>query len=228
MGAIINAITIVIASFIGLFLNKNIPERVSVAIMNGIGLCILIMGIDGALATTNISIMIISITIGTLVGEAIDLDAGLTRFATRLEKAVVKDTSQTSLSGGFISATLIFCVGSMAILGSLENGLYGDPTTLFVKSLLDGITAIFLASSLGAGVLLSAGAVLVYEGAIILLAQFLAPLLSAAVITEVVAVGSLLLVALGLNFINVTEMKIMNMLPAMVFPIILVPLFNLF
>ncbi|MGX7106690.1 DUF554 domain-containing protein [Hutsoniella sourekii] len=222
MGALVNGVTIFIMGAVGLGLKRGIPKRLADRLIQAVGLCVIGMGISGLVTGNNTLVLILSMLIGTLLGEGLDIDARVIRFVDRLEANLQKNSDQgLNLKQGFISATMIFCVGSMAIVGSLESGLLADHTTLYTKSLLDGITAMLLSSSLGLGVLLSGLAVFLFEGAITLLAIFLQPLLSDLVITEMVSVGSLLLVALGLNMIKVTDFKIMNFTPAIFMPIFL-------
>lgn len=228
MGAIVNAITIIITGTLGLFLNKGIPQRVIDTIMSGIALAIIVMGIDGALSGENMPLTIIAIAVGSLLGEILDLDGRLIRGAKTLEERFVKNNNagEHSFSEAFINATLVVCVGSMAIIGSLESGLLGDNTTIYIKSLIDGIFVFLLASSLGAGVIFSSIPVLIYQGAITLFAGLLAPLLTTEIVVELVAVGSLLLIALGMNMLEITKIRVMNMVPSMIIPIIVMPLLN--
>lgn len=223
MGAIVNAVTIILASLIGLFLNTGIPQDMSEAVMSGIGLTVAVMGIQGALASNSQILLIVSIVLGAVIGESLQLEQRTNRVIARLERkySVPQKGDAPSLTEGFIAATSIFCVGSMVIIGSLESGLLADNTTLYTKSLIDGITALFLASSLGKGVLLAAFPVLIIEGGLILFAQMLQPILTADVVTEIVAAGSILLIGLGLNIMDVTELKILNYMPAMLIPPIL-------
>ncbi len=220
MGAVVNAILIIIAGGVGLFLNKGIPPDTSKAVMSGIGLTVVVMGIQGALTSDNQILLIVSIVLGAIIGESLKLDQRTNRVIERLERrySSSQEEGAPSLTEGFIAATSIFCVGSMVIIGSLESGLLGDNTTLYTKSLIDGITALFLASSLGKGVLLAALPVLMIEGGLILFANMLQPILTAEVVTEIVAAGSVLLIGLGLNIMNVTNLKILNYMPAMLIP----------
>lgn len=220
MGALVNAVTIVICGLIGLVFNAGIPERFHERLMQGIALCVVTLGINGAIQGKETIVMILSIVVGILIGEGLDFDSKLTRGVQFLEVKVQHLDQLKNLGQGFISASLIFCVGSMAIVGSLESGLTGDNTTLYTKSILDGITAVLLASSLGAGVLLSSLPVLIIQGSIILFAFVLEPLLPTAVITEVICVGSILLIGLGLNMIGLTKLKILNFTPAIFLPIL--------
>jgi uncharacterized membrane protein YqgA involved in biofilm formation len=168
----------------------------------------------------NILITILSMVFGTLVGEWIDLDKKINQLGDEIESRVSSENKEHSVSNGFVTASLLFCVGAMAIVGALQSGLTGNHDTLFAKSLIDGIAAIVMASSLGIGVLLSAGLILVYEGGITLFANVLAPLLTDSVINEMTCVGSLLIVGLALNMLKLTNLKIMNYAPAVFFPIL--------
>ncbi len=224
MGVIVNALAIAIASSLGMLVKAGIPERITKTIMAGLALSIIVMGVDGAMAAENLTLMIISITLGSLIGEWIDLDSRLNSFAQHLEKRLIpSERGKSKFAEGFVTATLVVCVGSMAIIGSLQSGLQGDHTTLYIKSVLDAIFTFLLASTQGAGVVLSAAAVLLYQGAIALLAGFLEPVLSEVIINEVVAVGSLMLIALGLNMLDITKIRVMNMVPAMIIPVLAMP-----
>lgn len=221
MGAIVNAVTIVICGIIGIIFKAGISERFNERIMHGIGLCVLVLGIVGVITVENTMVMIISVLLGAITGEALKLEERLVNGVKKIEDKVQHLNYVNNLGEGFIAATMIFCVGSMAIVGALESGLLNNHSTLYTKSILDGIVSILLASSLGAGVILSSLPVLLYEGAITLLAGSMAPYLSDIVINEVVVVGSLLLIGLGLNLLEITELKIMNYVPAMLFPVII-------
>lgn len=221
MGAIVNALAIAIASGLGMLVKAGIPERITKTVMAGLALSIIVMGVDGAMTSENLTLMIISITMGSLIGEWIDLDLRLNNFARHLEKRLVgSKEGDSKFAEAFVTATLVVCVGSMAIIGSLQSGLQGDHTTLYIKSVLDAIFTFLLASTQGAGVALSALAVLFYQGGITLLSGFLEPLLSDIIINEIVAVGSLMLIALGLNMLDITKIRVMNMVPAMLIPVI--------
>lgn len=221
MGAIVNAIVIAVCGIIGVAFKAGIPERFNERVMHGIGLCVVVLGIVGVITMENSIVMIISVLLGAITGEALRLEERLTTGVKKIESKVKHLRGASNLGEGFIAATMIFCVGSMAIVGSLESGLLNNHSTLYAKSILDGIVSILLGSSLGAGVILSSIPVLLYEGGIILLATSMAPYLPDVVINEVVVVGSLLLIGLGLNMLNITELKIMNYVPAMLFPILI-------
>lgn len=228
MGVIINSLVIAVCSLIGMRLQAGIPPRIHKRLMQGIALCVLAIGIEGSLSGENTIIMILSMVVGTIIGEAVDIDTKISQAINWVEKKVNRQDKESQLGQGFISAIMIFCIGSMSILGSLESGLTGDNTTLYTKSILDGITAILLSSSLGAGVLLSAIPVLLLQGSLVILAGLLAPFLSVAVVNEIIAVGSILLIGLGFNILKITELKILNFTPAIFLPPIFMAIMALF
>lgn len=233
LGVIVNGLVIVGASFAALILKKfimkfdknNKVEKISDTIMSGLALCIIYMGISGALECQHVLICIISMVVGGLIGELIDIDKGLNSLGDKIEEKLNKgktDVSKekVSISQGFVSASLLFCVGAMAVVGALNSGLFGNNNTLFAKSALDGVSSFLFSLTMGIGVLLSAVAVFLYEGIIACGAFLLKGVLSTAVITEMNAVGSLLILALGINMILKANIKVANLLPAMFVPII--------
>ena len=233
LGVIVNGLVIVGASLAALILKNfimkfdknNKTEKVSDTIMSGLALCIMYMGISGALECKHVLICIISMVVGGLIGELIDIDKGLNNLGDKIEEKLnkgKKDTSKekVSISQGFVSASLLFCVGAMAVVGALNSGLFGNNDTLFAKSALDGVSSFLFSLTMGVGVLLSAVAVFLYEGLIACGAFLLKGVLSTAVITEMNAVGSLLILALGINMILKSNIKVANLLPAMFVPII--------
>ena len=223
IGTLVNTGTVIAGSLIGLFLGNILPQRLQDTVMKGLGLCTLFIGITGLMGGENALITVLSMAIGAVIGELLDLDGHLNRFAEKLEKRFKRDGAKTSLAEGFVTASLVFCVGAMTVMGALNDGLTGDHTMLFTKATLDFISSIIFASSLGLGVLLAAVAVLVIEGGIACLAGVVAPLLQydAAVIPEMTVVGSLLIVGLGLNLLGITKLKVMNYLPAIFLSILL-------
>lgn len=233
LGVIVNGLVIVGASFAALILKKfimkfdknNKVEKISDTIMSGLALCIIYMGISGALECQHVLICIISMVVGGLIGELIDIDKGLNSLGDKIEEKLNKgktDVSKekVSISQGFVSASLLFCVGAMAVVGALNSGLFGNNNTLFAKSALDGVSSFLFSLTMGIGVLLSAVAVFLYEGIIACGAFLLKGVLSTAVITEMNAVGSLLILALGINMILKANIKVANLLPSMFVPII--------
>lgn len=219
---LVNAAAIIAGSLIGMLLKKGMPERISDQVMKALGLCTLYIGITGALKGEQTLLLILSMVLGSLIGAGLDLDLRLNQFATWLEGRFKKKAEEKrSIAEGFIAASLLFCVGAMAIVGSLQSGLTGNHEMIFSKSILDFIAAIIFASTLGIGVAFSAILVLLYQGSIVLLANGLAPLLTDGVIAEMTSVGSLVIIALAFNLLGITKLKVMNFVPAIFFPILL-------
>lgn len=222
LGTIVNTVAVIIGAAIGMLLKKGLPEKLSDTMMKGLGLCTLYLGISGSLKGENSLILIISMVVGALIGEGIDLDAKLNQFGTWLEnKFKSKEGGKVSIAEGFVSASLLFCVGAMTIVGSLQSGLQGNHEMLFNKSMLDFVAAIIFASSMGVGVMLSAAFVFVYQGAITLAAQWVAPFLTDTIIAEMTCAGSVIIIGIGLNLLGITKLKVMNYVPAIFVPIIL-------
>ena len=224
LGVLVNTAAVLVGSLIGLTVKKGLPERLTSSVMLGIGLCTMYLGWSGTLKGENSMVLILSMAAGALVGALLNLDERFGRFAKRIEQHFSHGGQGVSLAEGFVTASLLFCIGAMTIVGSLQAGIRGNNEMLLSKSVLDFISSTVLASTLGIGVMLSAAFVLLFQGGIVLLAQFIAPLLSDAVIAEMTCCGSLLIFALGLNIIGVTKIKVMNYLPAVFFPILLCPL----
>ncbi len=222
LGTVVNALAVIVLGCIGLLFKKAINEKMSDLLMKGIGLCVIYIGISGALdagnslspADTNSLITIIAMTLGGILGHICDLDGRMNSLGEKIQNKFAKGDSKSTIAEGFVTASLIYCVGAMAILGSLQSGLEGNHTTLFVKSLLDGIMSIILAAQLGFGVLLSAIPVFIYQGAITLCAHWIEPFLSTLVIAEMNCVGYILIIAIGLNIAKITKFKVMNYVPA--------------
>ena len=221
LGTIVNAGAILAGGLLGLLLKKGLPQKLSDAIMQGVGLIVLYIGISGALKGSNTLVATLSMVVGGVIETLLDLDGLLNRFAHGLEQKLLKNGGEGSTFGeGFVTATLLFCVGAMAVVGALNDGLTGDHEVLFTKAMLDGVSSIVFASALGAGVLLSAAPVFLYQGAITLLATVLSPVLSEAVVAEMTCVGSLLIAAIGLNMLKITNIKVMNFILAIFLPIL--------
>ncbi|MDO5445204.1 MAG: DUF554 domain-containing protein [Eubacteriales bacterium] len=217
LGVIVNTVAVIIGSTIGLLCKKGIPEKISGAIMKGIALCTLYIGISGSLKGENTIVVILSIVLGAAAGTALDIDGFLNRIGDSLENKMSHDGGNSGIARGFVTASLLFCVGSMTIVGSLTAGLSGDNEMLFTKSVLDFISSIMLSVSLGIGVLFSAVFVFVFQGGLALLAGVLAPVLSTAAINEIICAGSLMIIGLGLNLLGITKLKVADYLPALVF-----------
>lgn len=222
LGTIVNTAAVIIGAALGMLLKKGIPTRIAETLMKGLGLCTLFLGISGSLKGQNSLILIISMVVGTLIGEGLDLEDKINRLGKWLEnKFKSKNGKTVSVAEGFVTASLLFCVGAMTIIGSLQSGLQGNHEMLFNKSMLDFVAAAIFASSLGIGVMFAAVFVFVYQGSITLLAQWIAPFLSDTVIAEMTCVGSVIIIGLGLNMLGVTKLKVMNFVPAIFIPIIL-------
>lgn len=226
IGVIVNFITVTLGGTIGTLLKGGIPEKYSSAIYQGIALCVLVIGVSGAVATEQILVVILSIVLGTALGELMRIEDGLEALGKFAQRKLAREDNR--FAEGFVSATLLFSVGAMAVVGSLEAGISMNYTKLFAKSALDGVTAIIFASSMGPGVILSAVPLTVYQGGITLLSGFLSRFLSAEVINEMSATGSILIIGLSLNMLGVMKktIRVSNMLPAMIFPVFLLPLIN--
>ena len=223
LATIINCALILAGSCLGLLLKGKLPERFLTVLIQAIGLCVISIGISSAVSTENTLCVVVCLVVGTLIGQAIDIERRLDSWGDKLRRRFEKNSSGggSTFTQGFVTASLLFCVGAMSIVGALENGLTGNFDTLKAKSVLDGISSIIFASSLGVGVALSAVPVLLYQGLISLAAGVLSPLLGDAVIAEMTCVGSLLIVAMGLNMLGVTKIKVMNLVPGIFLPILL-------
>jgi len=221
LGAIVNCAAVLAGGFLGLLIKKGISEKIGNNIMSGLALCVLYIGISGTLTGEKILVVILSVAIGALLGEWLDLDKRINQLGKKLEEKFNTNDNDMSISHAFVTSSLLFCVGAMAVVGSLQSGLSGNHETLFAKSLIDGISAIILASSMGIGVLFSGALVLIYEGGLTLCASILSPFLSTPVVNEINCVGSLIIIGLALNMLKITNLKIMNLLPAVFIPIIL-------
>lgn len=218
-GVIVNTAAIIVGSLLGVLLGKHFPKRLSDAILTGSSLCVIYIGIDGVTSGTNALIVILSMVIGAIIGELLQLDSRLHTLGDRLEQRFSQN-GPSRISEGFVSGSLLFCVGAMAVVGALNSGLIGDHSTLYAKSILDGVISLVFATTMGIGVAFSAAAVFLYQGLIAVCASFAAPYLGDAVISNMKCVGSLLILGLGLNMLGITKIKVMNYVPAIFFPIL--------
>ena len=244
LGTIVNFAAVLIFGLLGALVKKGIPQRVSDAIISGMAICVIYIGIDGALSATapapseesffsagiiKILIMIISIAVGTLIGELVDFDKLINRLGDTLEKKInsrLGSDTKVSFSKGFVSASMLFCVGAMAVNGALQDGL-GNPDILLAKSVIDGIVCFLMATTLGVGCAFSAFLLLIYQGAIAIGGYFLASFIPASTIAYMSATGSLIIVLVGTNLLGMTRVRTANMVPAMFVPLVLTPLFEL-
>lgn len=218
LGAIVNSISILVGGGIGCTLGNTLSKRYSEILLKAISVSVILIGLKSALETQNIILMICSMALGSLIGEFLRIEDHLNDFSKLLEKKFSNHGG--NISQGFVTATLVYCIGAMAIVGAIESGVSNNHTTLFAKSILDGISAIVFASTLGIGVSLSAIAVFVYEGSITLLAGLLAGNLPMNAINELSAVGGLLILIVGTNLLEITKIKVGNMLPAVFLPLV--------
>jgi len=254
-GTLLNVLAVIIGSLVGLGVRRlglanklgDKGNRFSDAVFSALGLCVILIGVGGAISgavnsqiltafsklgvgglalpTERTLVIIISMVIGVIIGELVDIDKRVNSLGHKLEASMKGKGG--NVAEGFVSASLLFCVGSMTVVGSMNSGISGDHTLLITKSIMDLISSMIFASTMGVGVLFSAAFVFVYQGAITLIASGVGPFLSTDVITCITSVGSLLIIALGLNMLGVTKIKIMNYLPAMFLPIGLIPLWDL-
>jgi len=221
LGTIVNSLAIIGGSLVGLLFNKGIAQRYKDILMSAIGLSVVLIGLKSALATDDLMVVIFSMILGGLAGEALAIENRLEGFGKFLEKKMASASGDTSAIGrGFVTASLVFCVGSMAIVGSLESGLTGNHQTLLAKSVLDGVTSIVFASAMGIGVIFSSIAVFLYQGLITISAGFLKSYLTPDTVAQMTSVGGLLILAIGLNMLKITSLKIGNMLPAIFLPLL--------
>lgn len=222
LGAIVNSIAVIIGALLGLLLKKGIPERIGDTVSKGLALCVLMIGIQGMMKGQNALITILSVVVGGLLGELCRIDDGMQRLGLWVEKKFGGGKeSKVSVAEGFVTASLLFVVGAMAVVGSLQSGLMRDHSTAYAKSMLDFVSSIIFASSLGVGVLLSSAAVFIYQGSLTLLAGLLEPVLSDVTIAEMTAAGSVIIIGLALNMLGLTKIKVANYLPAIFLPILI-------
>lgn len=225
LGTIVNTIAILFGGILGLLFGKALPNKMKNTVIQGIGLAVLLIGISMALKTQNTLVIIASLVLGGIVGELIDIEYRLHQLGQVLERRLSKNSEGALFTKAFVTASLIYCVGAMAIMGALESGLSGNHTILYAKSMLDGISAVVFASSMGIGVLASAIPVFLYQGILTLSAGLLQGVLSSQVITEMGATGGLLIVGIGLNILEIKEIKVGNLLPGLFFAIPITMLF---
>ena len=219
-GAVVNFFTVIIGTGIGLLFKKGIPEKVKTTLMNGMALSVMYIGITGLLEKNiNVLIIIASFAVGSIIGELIDFDRLVNRLGEKLENKI--GSGDTKIADGFVTSTLLFCVSAMTVVGSIDSGISGDNSTLYSKSVIDGIAAVALTSSMGIGVILSSLSVLFIEGSITLLASFVAPILTESAVAHMSLVGSLLIIALSLNMLELTKIKVMNYLPSIFLPLLI-------
>jgi uncharacterized protein len=214
IGAFVNVGAIVGGSLVGILIGAKLPERMRSTVMHGLGLVCLLIGLQMAMQTKNILIVLGALLLGAILGEALRIEETFQRTGTFLQSILARG-GESRLAEGFVTASLIFCVGPMAILGSIQDGLTGDFRLLAVKSMLDGFASIAFAASLGGGVLLSAVPILLYQGSITLFAGSLSSVLTDPMIVEMTATGGLIIVGISLRLLNVKELRLASFLPAL-------------
>jgi len=231
LGTLINIGTIIAGGAFGLILKRFLAKRITDTILQGVALAVFVVGIsgtliaaftivDGVIISEHVLIMIVSLALGALIGELLRIEDRLESFGNFCEKKLIKPDDESTFAQGFVTATLVFCVGSMAIVGSLEDGINNNSDILVAKSIIDGITAIIFASTMGIGVLFSALTVGLYQGTITLLAVVLSPFFSDIVVMQMSLVGSILIMSIGLNMLKISKIKTGNILPAIFIPAI--------
>jgi uncharacterized membrane protein YqgA involved in biofilm formation len=222
LGTATNVAAIILGSIFGLLLRRRLPRRFTIILTQGLGLVTALIGIRMMIATENVLVVLLSIVAGGVVGELFQIERKLDAFGVGIEKKLSK--RRGTFAKAFVTSSLLYCVGPLAILGALQDGLRGDFTLLLTKSGLDGIASVAFASTLGIGVLFSALPVLAYQGSLTIGASLLAPYLTSSVVSEMTATGGLLILGIGLNVLQVTKIKVGNMLPAILIAAILVRL----
>ncbi len=216
-GVLVNTVAVILGSIIGLIFKKGISERITKAVMRGIGLCTVYIGISGVIKCDDTLTLIISIVLGTIIGTLLKIDDGINKLGDFITSKFKNPNSNISVAEGFVTACLLFCIGAMTITGSIESGLNNNNDVLLTKSLLDFISSIMLSVSLGVGVLFSAAFVLIFQGGLVLLAQLLSTTLTnTAIVTSITSTGALLILALGLNILGITKIKVADYIPAIV------------
>ena len=217
LGSLVNGGAIIVGGLMGLFAGKLLPERLRGSLMAALSLMTIGIAVPGLLKSSNALIPIISMVVGTLIGELLDIEAAVNKLGESLQKRF----TGSSVTEGFVTGSLVFAVGALAVMGPLESGLQHQHSLLFSKSVIDGVASVVFASTLGLGVALSGVTVFVVEGSIALLASVVAPYLGDVVVNEITFVGSLLIMGISLNLLGVTKLRILNMVPAIFLPILL-------
>lgn len=214
-GTIINASAIVGAGLLGLALRRGIPVDMTRTMQDGLGILILVIGLQYGFKAESLAIVGLSLALGAVIGEWRQWEAKLEKLGEKLQR--MTGGSNDQFVKGFVTATMVFCVGAMAVVGSLEDGLTHNPQILIVKSMLDGIFSIIFAASMGVGVLFSAIPVFLYQGAISLGASFLQPLITDPMLNNITALGGILIAGIGLNTLGITRIRVANLLPGIFF-----------
>lgn len=218
IATLVNAAAIILGSLMGVLLGRNFPDRVRNIVYQGIGLCVLAIGVDMTLQYDNIILVVFSVLLGAVTGELLKLDQKMTSLGDWLKTRI--KSKDARFTDGFVTASLIFCIGSMAILGSIDEGIRGDRTVLLTKSILDGFISIPLAATYGIGVLFSALPILLYQGSITIAASQSQAFFSPEIITQITSVGGLLIMGIGLSLLDVKKINVTNLLPSIVYVVL--------
>ena len=229
VAVLVNVATVLLGSTVGLLFRNKINEKFTKAVISALALVTILIGLSSALGTADILCVIICMALGTIMGELIRIDDGVEGAGDFIKKKLLKGKSaENRFTEGFVTACIVFCVGSMTIMGSFEAGINGNNSIIYAKSALDFVSSMMFAAAMGMGVPFAALFVLVFQGALTLLAGVLAPFLSAAVVTEMSAVGGVILFGMGVNMLELSprRIKVANMLPAIFLPIAYIPLSN--
>ena len=219
LGTLINVAAVIIGSIAGLFVHSKLPKKITDSAFHGVGLFTIVLGVMMAIKTSNLLVMIFSVVIGVIIGEVVDIDKRVNDFGDWLKKRF--KTRDDRFSEGFITAFLLFCMGSMTILGAFEDGIYGTPNLLVAKSVLDGFSSIVLAATMGIGVLFSFIPLLLFQGGLTLFASYMQSVFTDVMINELTAVGGVILLGLGVTMLEIKKIRILNMLPSLIVVVIL-------
>lgn len=223
-GTLVNTFTVLLGSSIGLLIGTKFPEKINTMVMHALGLCTLLIGFKMAFKTENILLVIGSLALGGIIGEMIKLEEGLERLGEWIKRKVKSESGNFVL--GFVTSSLVFCIGPMTIVGSIQDGVSGDASVLYAKSLLDGFASMVFASSLGIGVIFSSLTVFIFQGGLTLLGSKLSFLLRSEILDELIATGGLIIVGIGIYLLGIKRIKVANFLPALVVVVILALLFK--
>ena len=223
IGSIVNALAIIGGSLIGCWLQTRFPERIRTIVFQGLGLCVMLIGVQMALKVENLLIVIFAVLLGGITGELLRLDTALERLGNSCKRLVGSKNAQ--FTDGLVTTSLLFCIGAMAIIGSLEEGIRGNPTIIYTKSILDGFAAIAFAATYGTGVIFSFIPVLLYQGSITLGASFFQQYFSDMMIAQITSCGGLLIIGISINLLELTEIRLANLLPSLLYVIVLTFLF---
>ena len=239
LGTIVNFFAVLVCGILGMLVKKGVPKRISDALVFAMSICVVVIGIDGALEAApsvgvqlmsdglvKLLVMVISMALGTLIGELIDIDKWVNRLGEAIEKKVIRGGETGKFAEGFVSCSLLFCVGAMTVNGAFQDAI-GKPDLLITKAVIDGIMCFVMASTMGIGCPASAVFVLVYQGVLTLVGLFIAGILPAATITYMSVTGSLIIILIGTNMLGMTKVKTANMTPAIFLPIVIWPLISL-